>query len=36
MIIKKKLKKNFESKTLQIIQESLNDDKVLDLKILHS
>ena len=35
MIIKKKLKKNFESKTLQIIQESLNDDKVLDLKIIN-
>ena len=29
------IKKKFESKTLQIIKKSLNNDKVLDLKIIN-
>lgn len=35
MVIKQQIKKSFEVKTLEIIEQSLNDDKVLNLKIIN-
>ena len=33
MVIKQQIKKSFEVKTLEIIEQSLNDDKVFDYEV---